>query len=301
MSFKPTVSVIIPNYNYGRFLSEAIESVLSQTYACSEIIVVDDGSTDDSLNVLAQYEKKGVKVIRQKNCGVGAARNAGAKASSGDFIAFFDADDIWLPHKIERQLELFQSDKEIGLTTVGVREFGKDGKTIAKYLNGQNGWCAEDLLIFRPVVIVPGTTAMIKREVFELVGGFDETKEMHPSEDWEFCYRVARNFKLAYLPEVLVEYRNHGDNGHLKIPRFERAMLLVYEKTFRDCSPEIQELKRQAYGNLHTILAGSYFQTRNYRQFIKHSLKSFWLTPQNIAYFAKFPFRKLKRNNSFAE
>jgi glycosyltransferase involved in cell wall biosynthesis len=289
------VSVVIPTYNYGRFISEAIESVLRQTYPIFEIVVVDDGSTDNTEEIVAKFGDK-VKYIKQKNGGVGLARNTGVRHSTGEFIAFLDADDIWLPHKIERQVQLLQKDGEVGLVTVGMREFGKDGKTITKYQTGQNGWCAENILLLGAGIAAPGSSLLIKRDVFERVGGYDEMKDMHPSEDWEFCYRVARRFKLAFLPELLVEYRNHGNNGHLQIPKFERAMLLAFEKTFVDNSGEIQKLKRQSYGALHRILAGSYFRAGDYTQFIKHSLKSFWLSPQNIIYFAKFPLRRFRDN-----
>src|SRR4028119_1786662 len=127
-----TVSVIIPNYNYGRFLSEAINSVLAQTCLNVEIIVVDDGSTDNSLEILAAYEKKGVKIIQQTNRGVGAARNAGADKSSGDLLAFLDADDIWLPQKLEKQIERLLSDKEFGFITCGVKEFNSLGDKIGR-------------------------------------------------------------------------------------------------------------------------------------------------------------------------
>ena len=102
------VSVIIPNYNYARFIGEAIESVLAQTYQPLEIIVVDDASTDDSIKVIESFGDK-VKLIRQENGGVGKARNTGARNAGGDFLAFLDADDIWLPEKIEKQIKLFQS------------------------------------------------------------------------------------------------------------------------------------------------------------------------------------------------
>ena len=287
------ISVIIPNYNYGRFIGEAIQSVLAQTYPPLEIIVVDDGSTDDSVKIVESFGEK-VKLIKQKNGGVGKARNTGAKNSTGNFIAFLDADDIWLPTKIERQIQMFQADSEIGLVTAATREFNSDGDILIEHLDGKGGWCAEDLLLFsQRVVNGPGSTSLIRREVIEQVGGFDENKEMHPSEDWEFCYRVAQKFKLGFLPEVLVEYRNHGGNGHLQVPRFERAMLLAFEKTFRDGSPNVQKFKRQSYGNLHKVLAGSYFQNQQYGRSLKHLLASVWLTPRNIFHFVKFPLRKL--------
>lgn len=289
------VSVIIPTYNYAHFIAEAVESVLAQTFPVFEIIVVDDGSSDNTEEVIGQFGDK-VKFIKQKNGGVGLARNTGVKNSTGDFLAFLDADDIWLPPKIERQIELFQTDEEIGLTTTAMREFFVKEKTMRIYAEGKNGWCAESLLLLEPVAIGPGSTTLVKREVFEKIGGFDENKELHPSEDWEFCYRVAREYKLAFLPEVLVEYRNHGNNGHLQIPRFERAMDIAFKKIFSDTDLQVQKLKGQSYGNLHKMLAGSYLLNGNYRKSFTHSLKSMWLMPQNIIYFLNFPFRKLRKD-----
>ena len=293
------VSVIIPTYNYAHFIDEAIESVLAQTFPIFEIIVVDDGSSDNTEEIIKKFGDK-VRYIKQKNGGVGLARNTGVKNSGGEFIAFLDADDIWLPQKIEHQIKLFQTDAEIGLITTAMREFYVREKTLQIYAEGKNGWCAESLLLLEPVAVGPGSTTLVKREVFEQIGGFDETKELHPSEDWEFCYRVAREFKLAFLPEVLVEYRNHGNNGHLQISRFERAMNLAFEKIFSNNALEIQKLKRHSYGNLHKMLAGSYFLNRNYKKSIKHSLKSIWLIPTNLFYFFNFPVRKLRKDRENA-
>ncbi|HEX8287412.1 MAG TPA: glycosyltransferase [Pyrinomonadaceae bacterium] len=293
----PTVSVIIPNYNYGRFLRETIESVLAQTYPCKEIVVVDDGSTDDSLEVLARYDQNKVKIIRQKNRGVGAARNAGVKASSGDLVAFLDADDFWLAHKIEKQIERLLSDKDFGLVTCGMREFDVSGKTIEIYAQGMEGWRAEEILLVKPVMVGPGSTSLLWRRVFDEVGGFDERKEMHPSEDWEFCYRVARVSKIAFVPEILAAYRNHGGNGHLQVPRFERAMLMGYEKIFQDADEQVLKMRRTCYGNLYKILAGSYLRAGQYGNFLKNAAKSLFFMPGNLSYFAAFPLRRLRKND----
>ena len=291
------ISVIIPNYNYGRFIGEAIESVLAQTFPPYEIIVVDDGSDDNSADIVKTFGSR-VKFIQQRNQGVGAARNNGVKNSSGNLIAFLDADDIWLPTKLEKQVELLQQDNKIGMVSCGMREFDKDDKTIAEYNQGQNGWCAKNILMIEPVVVGPGSTSLVRRDTFEKIKGFDENKEMHPSEDWEFCYRVALISKVAFTPEILVEYRNHGGNGHLKIPRFERAMLLAYEKIFRQADLETLKLRRQCYGNLFTILAGSYFQAQNYQAFLKNTIKSLWYTPQNINRYLAYPLRRWTRRFS---
>ena len=290
------VSVIIPTYNYAHFISEAVESVLAQTFPIFEIIVVDDGSSDNTEEVVKQFGDK-VKYIKQKNGGVGLARNTGAKNSGGDYIAFLDADDVWLPEKIEHQIQLFQTDDQIGLNTTAMLEFDVTGTTGRIYSEGKNGWCADSLLLLEPVAIGPGSTTLVKREVFEKIGGFDESRELYPSEDWEFCYRVAREFKLAFLSDVLVRYRNHGSNGHLNIRRFESAMFFAFSKIFNNDEREIQKLKQESYGNLHKILAGSYFQNRFYGKFLKHSIQSVWLMPKNIRHFVSYPLRYFERSN----
>lgn len=289
------VSVIIPNYNYGRFLSEAIDSVLAQTYRNIEIIVVDDGSTDDSLKILADYEKKGIKVIIQKNNGVGAARNSGAAKSKGEFIAFLDADDIWLPTKIERQLKQFTD--EIGLVTCGMREFDSSTKkTLSYFMSKKTDWTVREILLL-DYPVVSGSAIMVRRSAFEAVGGFDERKEMHPTEDWEFFYRLARVAQVFFVPEVLVEYRNHGNNGHLNVPRYERSMLIAYDKIFKNTDESTLKLKRRCYGNLYKILAGSYLHAGKYGEFLKKTGQSLFLTPENLSYFASFPLRRLSRRN----
>lgn len=291
------VSVVIPNYNYGRFLRDAIDSALNQTYKPHEVIVVDDGSTDESHDILGEYEEKGVKVIRQKNRGVGAARNTGVSVSSGDVIAFLDADDIWFPEKLEKQIEAFDGDTELGLVSCGMQEFNPSGEIINRYEEGQEGWLSNKMLTFEAPVVVSGSAVAVRRDIFEKIGGFDERKELHPSEDWDFFYRVSRVSRMGFVKKVLVNYRNHGDNGHLKIPRFEGAMLLVYEKIFKDADGPVLKLRRKAYGNLYRILAGSYLYGRQYRNFLRSAAKSLRFTPENLIYFISFPLRSHKRKS----
>lgn len=289
MDSKEKISVIIPNYNYGRFIRDAIESVLSQTYQPIEIIVVDDGSTDDSVKVVETFGGK-IKLIKQQNGGVGKARNTGAKNSTGDFLAFLDADDIWFPEKLEKQIVLF-SNESVGYVSCGMREFNTEGKTIDHHIPLLKGWTTKNMLLFDAPTAASGSAFIVKKEIFEKVGGFDENPELHPSEDWDFARRVSEVCSINPTADILVDYRNHGDNGHLDIPRFERSMTLAFEKTFKNASPTFQKVKNQAYGNLHRIFAGSYFQAGDYKQFIKHSLYSFRKSPKNILYFVQYFFR----------
>ncbi|MGQ0543113.1 MAG: glycosyltransferase family 2 protein [Blastocatellia bacterium] len=290
-----TVSIVIPTYNYARFIAEAIDSVLAQTYPISEIIVVDDGSTDGTEDVVRRFGER-VRYIKQKNAGVCAARNNGVEKSSGELIAFLDADDTWLPEKIEKQVEKFTGNKEIGLVHCGMREFDSGtGETIMLRLEGGEGWLAEDMVLWeKPVVNVSGSIIVVSRKAFYDVGRFDT--ELKVGEDWDFCYRVAKLYKVGFVPEALVNYRNHGVNAHLNVSEMERGMSRFYEKAFRTGGADVLKLRRKAYGNFHRVLSGSYFRAGNYFEFSRHAIISILYRPSNLSYFLKFPLRRLRKD-----
>ena len=286
------VSVIIPTYNYGRFIAEALRSVLVQTHPPSEIIVIDDGSTDDTGEVVAPFGEQ-VKYIRQENAGVCAARNRGVAESKGELVAFLDADDIWEPTKLEKQVAKFAADSRIGLVHCGMREFDDEtGETIRVHLDGGEDGVAENLLLWEgPVIVGPGGTVMVSRKAFDEVGGFDEL--MKVGEDWDLCYRIARRYKVGFVGEALVNYRSHGAAAHHSVANMERGMTIFYEKAFVD--PSVSHLRRRAYGNFYKVMAGSYFQSRNYRKFASHAARSIWMRPSNLSYFLAFPLRRYRK------
>lgn len=286
------VSVIIPTFEYGSFIAEAINSVLAQTYPAAETLIVDDGSTDDTEAVVSEFGDR-VKYIKQENAGVSAARNTGVDNSTGEYIAFLDADDIWKPRKIERQLAKFAEDAEIGLVHCGMREFSEeDGETIRLYLEGGEGWVANDLLLWeKPILVGPGGTIIVTRKAFEKVGGFDT--DLKVGEDWDFCYRIARKYKVGFVREPLVDYRSHGAAAHRNVDEMARGMGLFYEKAFDTGDESILRLRRRSMGNYHRVLAGSYFQSGEYAAFARHAAKSIWNRPAGLGYFLGFPLRRL--------
>ncbi len=290
------VSVIIPTYNYGRFIGKAIESVLAQTVPIHEIIVVDDGSTDETGQTVKAFGEQ-VHYIKQQNGGVCAARNNGVKNSSGDYIAFLDADDEWLPEKIEKQLAKFETDAKIGLVFCGMREFDfETGETIGFFLEGEEGWVADDLILFeKPVVIVSGSAIMVTRQAFDEVGGFDP--KLKNGEDWEFCYRVARKFKVGFAAEILVNYCNHGVNAHLNIKEMERSTLIAWNKAFATKDKKILKLRKRAFGNLHKVLAGSYLHNGQYFDFTRHLFKSIWFRPAYLGYYFSLSLRRWRKSS----
>lgn len=288
-----TISAVIPTYNYGRFLREAIDSALTQTHPALEVIVVDDGSTDDTPQVLASYGNR-IRAIRQPNQGVGAARNTGIAAARGEYVAFLDSDDIWKPEKLERDAARFNADPGLGLVHCGAELFDSTGKTLSVSQPLLEGWVALDLLrLDRQVIAAPGSGTMVPRRVAEEIGGFDG--RLQPSEDWDFCYRVATRYRVGVVPEALVRYRLHGAGIHLNIPRMENGMLMALEKAFQSPDAAVQALRKHSYGRIHRVLAGCYFQSSEPRKFLRHMIKSLRYDPRNVAYFAAYPLRVASR------
>ncbi len=290
----PKVSVIIPNYNYSQYIGEAVGSALSQTYKNIEVIVVDDGSKDNSLEILENFAGR-IKIIKQQNAGVSAARNSGVENSDGEFIAFLDADDVWLPEKIEKQINCFSANKNLGLVHVAVQDIDAHGKNLKSHFDGLAGSVAEELLLLeRSVILGGGSGIMIPRKLFDEIGGFDP--RLSTSADWDIFYRIANRCEAAFISEVLLKYRIHGSNMHGNIQRMEREMLLGFQKAF--ANKENESIRKTAYGNLFQVLAGSHFQAGNYADFARNTAKSLWFTPRNFTYFAKFPIRFLQRRIS---
>jgi glycosyltransferase involved in cell wall biosynthesis len=288
-----TVSAIIPTYNHAAFLRGALESVFAQSCCPLEVVVVDDGSTDETAEVLRVYEGR-IRVLRRPNRGVAAARNAGAAVASGELLAFLDADDAWLPAKLERQTARFGVEPGIGLVHCGVMEVDGRGRQLRARLDGMEGWVSTEMLLFRRGVILGGgSAAVIRRAAFLDVGGFDEA--LSTSADWDLYYRVARRYPVGFVPEVLVRYRVHSGNMHRNVDAMTRDMLAAYAKVFSEQDPELRRLRRWAYGRLHAMLAGSFFQAGEYRRFARHAAASMAARPGQVGYFAGYPVRALRR------
>ncbi len=206
---KPSVSVVIPTFNRSSYLKEALESVFAQTYTDYEIIVVDDGSTDNTPEVINSYLGS-IRYIRwEKNKGPSAARNYGAKESRGTFIAFLDSDDLWEPQALEKAIPVFESNSEIGLVAFTMRFLNANDSLEAPMQSIDERmpyylFSTESLLhkdwgkVGMPV---------IRRECIERVGGFDETLLI--GEDIELWLRISLYYKAALLHEPLYVYRMH--------------------------------------------------------------------------------------------
>jgi len=231
------VSIIIPAYNAASFIGDSVRSALTQTYPNKEIVVVDDGSTDDTRAILEEYIKSGqIKYFYQENKGPAAARNLGIKNSSGEFIAFLDADDVWLPEKLKKQIDLFKNPK-VGLVYSDMEFFG-DKFPFKKYSEMTKGFYRGEAM--RELIkrnFIPISSVVLRREVFEMAGYFNEDFKRFPiGEDYELWLRVARVFEVDFIPEAFVRYRIHaGQMSHGRIKNY-RTLTSIYKKFLRDPS-----------------------------------------------------------------
>ena len=207
----PLVSVVIPNHNSGYFIIEAIRSALSQSYENLEIIVIDDGSTDDSVKRIEQANLP-VKLIRQKNKGSASARNTGILASSGEFIALMDADDLWDRNKIQLQLQEFSSDQTILVYCSG-KSFDESNLSIEFYEAKFEGYCHNYFLRYptSAIVVLGCSSAVFRSSILKKSGLFDESFK-GPAEDWDFFRRFSKYGEFRFVKDSLVNYRIHSNN-----------------------------------------------------------------------------------------
>jgi len=206
---KPLVSVIIPTYNRGWIVKEAIESVMAQDYRDFELIVVDDGSTDDTDDILNSY-RGDIMVFRQENQGVSAARNRGLSEASGRFIAFLDSDDLWLPQKLFRQIKFFNENPDAQICQTEETWIRKGIRVNPKKRHKKPwGMIFESSLA---LCLVSPSAVMIRRSLFEKVGGFDET--LPACEDYDLWLRISCRYPV-YLIETPLIIKRGGHNDQL--------------------------------------------------------------------------------------
>jgi glycosyltransferase involved in cell wall biosynthesis len=205
----PLVSVVIPCYRQAHFLDEAIESVLAQSYPHFELVVVDDGSDDNTAAIAGTYP--GVRYIRQKNAGLSAARNTGLRHSLGKYLVFLDADDRLLANALEAGLQCFTSHPECAFVYGHSRFVMFEGSPMRgrpqPVVNVEADYY---LALLRGAPIMAPASVMYRREIFELVGAFDPS--LSPAADYDLYYRIARQFPIRCHEQTIVEFRRHDTN-----------------------------------------------------------------------------------------
>ena len=230
-----SISVIIPAYNAEKFIGEAIESALNQTRPAKEIVVVDDASTDRTVEIARSFGDRVQVLVNAKNSGPGHSRNAGVAASTGDYLAFLDADDKWLSEHLEDLAGLLDIWPEAGLACCGLQQFGKQTAAWMQYPECQYRPANIFAQVMRRDALFP-STALVRRAVFNKIGGFDEIIRIIKSrriqvEDYDFFLRLSAESLCVSSPACTALYRVHEDQA--SILRIEQTLLaFIYRKRY---------------------------------------------------------------------
>lgn len=245
----PLVSVVIATYNSGDYLRAAIDSVLSQTIADLELLVIDDGSTDDTRALVASISDPRLTYIWQRNAGQTSAKNHGVRKARGEFIGFCDGDDYWYPNKLELQLPLFERDPRVAVVYSAADTIDEHGNPIeAEVAEAFRGDITHELFLRN---FVPFGTSLVRRGCMEEVGGFDESLSM--GIDWDLWLRISARYHFDYVPQATYAYRIWG--GQMSKDwrgRYASAFRIMDNFLRRNPGVIPRDLKRRAFANTYS-------------------------------------------------
>ena len=257
------VSVVIPTYNRAAYISEAIQSVLDQTYSDFEMIIVDDGSTDNTREIVGSFDDSRIKYIYQKNQRLPAARNTGTNASSGEYITFLDSDDILMENAVKKGVQILDEHPEVAFSYTPNYSIDERGQIIGLQKKGQkHSWVREGTAQIREFLIdghhIGVCATMMRRSYLYEVGLWDTTYT-DGSEDFNMLMRLARKYRVAYINESAGKVRVHQSSmtGTRDLNELEKTNSRIFESIFQD--PEVGHLfsglRSKAYFRLYLRLA----------------------------------------------
>lgn len=290
----PNVSVCIITYNKAETLAEAIDSVLRQSYRDLEILVVDDGSTDDTAARVRPYLDR-VRYLLKPNGGTGSARNLGTAQARGDFVAFLDGDDLWLPRKLEIQMAAFQREPEILAVQCSACCVDAQRKEVLEVRRCDPA--RDSLMNFLLFENLPAfSSALVARKsALQTVGGFGE--DLVILSDWDMACRLARAGTLRSVPEILVLYRQYPKNQSRDVGIHLEPGIRSLERFFSNPSlePKVRAQAPQVWARFYAMLAGGYSRNGEWRQAAAWAAKAVKTSPRVLPYVWGFPVRMVRR------
>ncbi len=248
----PLISVIIPTYNGEKTIIETIESVLNQTFQDFELIVINDGSQDSTLEIVSCIQDSRMKVLSYPNAGLAASRNRGISHAVGEYISFIDDDDLWTPDKLEAQLKVLQDNPEAAVAYSWTDYIDESSKFLRR---GGYSTASGDVLAKLLVVdfLENGSNALIRRQALIEIGGFDES--LPAAEDWDIFLRLAACYPFVAVPSPQILYRSSVYSMSANVARQEAACLKVLKQAYERAPKSLQHLKKYTWANLYRYLS----------------------------------------------
>ncbi len=288
------VSIIIPLYNGEKYIGECLDSIFKQNYTNFEIIIVDDGSTDSSLQIIAKYKSQKIKIFQQNNGDVSNARNNGIKYSAGELIAFIDQDDLWLPEKLKKQVKLFEENLNTDLIFCDIIKFSNSGKKHHAKDKHQIALSLNETNLFSKLIVknvLMPSAVIVRKDSFIEAGMFDPT--FKTCGDYEMWLRMAvQRRKFVYLPEALTLYRVHENNASKNAKLMFLDRIKAVEQAFKimEINDVNKEFEKTGLASAYMQGANEFFSGKDYKQYLINANRAFELNKKiiNTKYLSRY-------------
>ncbi|MGA1410273.1 MAG: glycosyltransferase family 2 protein [Prochlorotrichaceae cyanobacterium] len=249
----PLISIIVPTYNSERFIVQTINSALGQTFTDFELIVVDDCSHDNTVSMVQHIEDSRIRYFSHDvNVGIAANRNRGLAKMTGQYVAFLDHDDLWLPDKLMMQLEALEQHPQASVAYSWVHRIDEEGHLIRQHAHPHyTGNIYKKLLINN--FLVTASNPLIRISCLENIGGFDNS--IYGADDWDLFLRLAEKYEFILLKNCHIQYRIVAGSGISNYRKLEQGTLKVLDKAFSHADQSLKPLKNHALGNFYLYLS----------------------------------------------
>lgn len=289
----PEVSIVMPTYNRAHLIGESIQSVLDQTFQDFELIIVDDGSSDDTEAVVKRFNDPRIRYIYQQNKGQSGATNTGIRNARGKYIAFLDSDDLWVPELLEVEVAILDAKPDIGLVYAKAQAMDEKGNPKPRIRGAYEKYPGETLksMLYGDFSCIQ--TTLVRRECFDLAGLFDET--LKGRVDWDMFLRIAKHYRFAHINKILAKFRFHpgqktGPESPVFVEVFE-SRIRVLDKAFSsaDLPEEVLAIRPLAYRNAYIDVGLHWLSIWRFREAFSYFWKSIKVSPNPLG----TPFRIL--------
>jgi glycosyltransferase involved in cell wall biosynthesis len=286
-AMESSISVVVPSYNSAHYLPKAIAGIRMQAWPDLEIIIIDDGSSDDTTEILNRLRGNDLRILQQANKGPAAARNLGICAAHGTWVAFLDADDFWLPLKLKTQMEMLAKGPAAGFSYgPGIYLYSSGYERIQR--PAKSGTDIFWDLLWGPQFGM--SSVIVRRDCFNQVGLFDPALRM--GEDWDMWLRLSARWSGAYMQDPLVVYRVTEQKAKYRSELLERCTLRVINQLFarryaQEKMPEVEAYRSQLYAWHYSVLAKSHLRQKCFLHFMRLAVASVCTHPRGIYFLAR--------------